>query len=245
MIRRPRPRVKLSRREIFARDRHTCQYCGRQTHDLTLDHVVPRHRGGGHTWENLVTACKSCNHRKGGKTLEEARLRLHRAAVRAAQRPLLAVHAVPRRRAQRGLADVPVPGPELTRRAGARPTRSGASRAPIPDAGPRTSLRDALGGRPCRLRRRRLAARRRCSARRPRDWDLATAALPEQTPALFAGRRLREPRSGRSRSARDDAGRGRDHDVPHRPRLRRLPAAAPGRVRRRRSSSTSPAATSR
>ena len=78
MIRRPRPRVKLSRREVFARDRHVCQYCGRQTHDLTLDHVMPRHRGGGHTWENLVTACKTCNHRKGGKTLEEARLRLHR-----------------------------------------------------------------------------------------------------------------------------------------------------------------------
>ena len=78
MVRRPRPRVKLSRREVFSRDRHTCQYCGRQTHDLTLDHVMPRHRGGGHTWENLVTACKTCNHRKGGKTLEEARLRLHR-----------------------------------------------------------------------------------------------------------------------------------------------------------------------
>jgi 5-methylcytosine-specific restriction endonuclease McrA len=78
MVRRPRPRVKLSRREVFSRDRHTCQYCGRQTHDLTLDHVMPRHRGGGHTWENLVTACKACNHRKGGKTLEEARLRLHR-----------------------------------------------------------------------------------------------------------------------------------------------------------------------
>ena len=47
-------------------------------HDLTLDHIVPRHRGGGHTWENLVTACKACNHRKGGKTLEEARFRLTR-----------------------------------------------------------------------------------------------------------------------------------------------------------------------
>ena len=77
-VRRPRPRVKLSRREIFSRDRHTCQYCGRQGHDLTLDHIVPRHRGGGHTWENLVTACKSCNHRKGGKTVEEARFRLNR-----------------------------------------------------------------------------------------------------------------------------------------------------------------------
>lgn len=78
LIKRPRPRVKLSRREVFARDRHTCQYCGRQTNDLTLDHVVPRHRGGGHTWENLVTACKACNHRKGGKSVDEARLRLHR-----------------------------------------------------------------------------------------------------------------------------------------------------------------------
>ena len=78
LIKRPRPRVKLSRREIFSRDHHTCQYCGRQTHDLTLDHVVPRHRGGGHTWENLVAACRPCNHRKGGKTLEETRMRLTR-----------------------------------------------------------------------------------------------------------------------------------------------------------------------
>ena len=77
-IRRPRPRVKLTRREIFARDAYTCQYCGRQSNDLTLDHVVPRHRGGSHSWDNLVTACKSCNHRKGGKLLEDARLRLAR-----------------------------------------------------------------------------------------------------------------------------------------------------------------------
>src|ERR687893_1261565 len=47
LVKRPRPRVKLSRREVFARDRHTCQYCGRQAHDMTLDHVMPRHRGGG------------------------------------------------------------------------------------------------------------------------------------------------------------------------------------------------------
>jgi 5-methylcytosine-specific restriction endonuclease McrA len=77
-VRRPRPRVKLTRREVFARDHYTCQYCGRQTHDLTLDHVIPRNRGGAHTWENLVTACKSCNHRKGNRTPEEAHLRLIR-----------------------------------------------------------------------------------------------------------------------------------------------------------------------
>jgi 5-methylcytosine-specific restriction endonuclease McrA len=75
-IRRPRPRVKLTRREVFARDGYACQYCGRQSNDLTLDHVVPRHRGGTHTWDNLVTACKACNHRKGGKFLDEAKLRL-------------------------------------------------------------------------------------------------------------------------------------------------------------------------
>jgi hypothetical protein len=45
---------------------------------MTLDHVVPRHRGGGHTWENLVTACKTCNHRKGGRLPDEARIRLLR-----------------------------------------------------------------------------------------------------------------------------------------------------------------------
>jgi len=78
LVKRPRPRVKLSRREVFARDRHTCQYCGRATRDLTIDHVLPRHRGGRHEWENLVTACRSCNHRKGGKTLAEVRMRLMR-----------------------------------------------------------------------------------------------------------------------------------------------------------------------
>ena len=77
-IRRPRPRVKLSRREIFARDRHTCQYCGIRTRDLTLDHVMPRHRGGRHTWDNLVSACHACNHRKGGRTPDEARMLLRR-----------------------------------------------------------------------------------------------------------------------------------------------------------------------
>ncbi len=78
LIRRPRPRVRLTRREIFVRDGYTCQYCGRAGHDLTLDHILPRHRGGGHTWDNLVTACKACNHRKGGRTPDEARLRLIR-----------------------------------------------------------------------------------------------------------------------------------------------------------------------
>jgi 5-methylcytosine-specific restriction endonuclease McrA len=78
LIKRPRPQVKLTRREIFIRDNFTCQYCGVQTRDLTIDHVVPRSRKGGHSWENLVSACKSCNHRKGGKTVQEARMQLLR-----------------------------------------------------------------------------------------------------------------------------------------------------------------------
>ena len=72
LVRRPRPRVKLSRREVFARDAHACQYCGASSRDLTIDHVMPKHRGGRHEWENLVTACRACNHRKGSKTLAEA-----------------------------------------------------------------------------------------------------------------------------------------------------------------------------
>jgi 5-methylcytosine-specific restriction endonuclease McrA len=76
MIHRPLPRVRLSRKEVFRRDAYTCQYCGRSTHNLTMDHVVPRHRGGEHAWENLVSACPSCNRRKGGKTLEQAHMHL-------------------------------------------------------------------------------------------------------------------------------------------------------------------------
>jgi 5-methylcytosine-specific restriction endonuclease McrA len=78
VIRRPRPRVRLTRREIFRRDNYTCQYCGQKTGTLTMDHVLPRHRGGGHTWDNLVSACPTCNRRKGGRTPEEARMALLR-----------------------------------------------------------------------------------------------------------------------------------------------------------------------
>jgi hypothetical protein len=76
--------MRLSRREIFSRDRYLCQYCGKQTRDLTLDHVLPRHRGGRHEWENLVSACKTCNHRKAGRTPHEANMRLAREPFAAA-----------------------------------------------------------------------------------------------------------------------------------------------------------------
>lgn len=72
MVHRPHPRVKLNKREIFRRDEYTCQYCGKRTTNLTIDHVVPRHRGGRHSWENLVASCPACNRRKGGRTPLEA-----------------------------------------------------------------------------------------------------------------------------------------------------------------------------
>lgn len=78
LIRRPRPKARLTRREIFLRDNFTCQYCGTRSKELTLDHVIPRHRGGKHTWENLVSACRTCNHRKGGKSVDEAKMALRR-----------------------------------------------------------------------------------------------------------------------------------------------------------------------
>src|SRR5512140_3316650 len=68
MINRPRAVVKLTRREVFRRDNYTCQYCGKHTINLTIDHVIPRHMGGRHIWTNVVAACSSCNHHKGGRT---------------------------------------------------------------------------------------------------------------------------------------------------------------------------------
>jgi 5-methylcytosine-specific restriction endonuclease McrA len=76
MIRRPRPSICFSRSEIFRRDNFTCQYCGRKTKDLTIDHIIPRSRGGTDTWKNVVAACPNCNHRKGGKLLEETNMSL-------------------------------------------------------------------------------------------------------------------------------------------------------------------------
>ena len=76
MIRRPRPQVKLNKQEIFRRDDYTCQYCGKNGGQMTLDHVLPRRLGGEHTWENLVAACRLCNHKKGGRLAERAGMKL-------------------------------------------------------------------------------------------------------------------------------------------------------------------------
>jgi 5-methylcytosine-specific restriction endonuclease McrA len=69
-----RRRIALSRRAVFARDLNRCQYCGDGAENL--DHVVPRSRGGTHTWENVVAACRTCNTRKGNRTPVEAGMAL-------------------------------------------------------------------------------------------------------------------------------------------------------------------------
>ncbi len=70
-------RIVLSRRNILKRDNNNCQYCG-SSHDLTIDHIVPRSRGGRDSWENLVAACNECNLQKGDRTPDEADMSLRR-----------------------------------------------------------------------------------------------------------------------------------------------------------------------
>ncbi len=74
----PEQEVRFNRRNLFARDDNTCQYCGKRysTVELSLDHIIPRARGGGNTWENIVCACHKCNVRKGGRNPKEAHVRL-------------------------------------------------------------------------------------------------------------------------------------------------------------------------
>ena len=76
LVKRPFAPRKLSKKEIFLRDKYTCQYCGTKSQQLTLDHVVPRRQKGAHTWENVVAACSKCNLRKAGFTPEEAKMKL-------------------------------------------------------------------------------------------------------------------------------------------------------------------------
>jgi 5-methylcytosine-specific restriction endonuclease McrA len=74
--RKPKREIKVSRIGIYNRDNFTCQYCGIKNKDLTLDHVYPRHLGGSHTWDNLVTCCKKCNHFKAWRTVEQSGMKL-------------------------------------------------------------------------------------------------------------------------------------------------------------------------
>jgi 5-methylcytosine-specific restriction endonuclease McrA len=71
-----RTEQKLTRFGVFHRDNYICQYCGKAEKQLTIDHIVPRSRGGEHTWENTTTACIPCNLHKAGRTPEQAHMTL-------------------------------------------------------------------------------------------------------------------------------------------------------------------------
>ena len=87
----PKRHIRYSRINVFARDKFTCQYCGDRPHrsQLNLDHVIPRSLGGRTTWENVVCSCVVCNRRKGGRTPQQARLRLIRAPSKPRWTPLM------------------------------------------------------------------------------------------------------------------------------------------------------------
>ena len=85
----PRTTVRFNRRNLFARDDHRCQYCGKRFphSQLSIDHVLPRSRGGATSWDNVVCCCLRCNTKKGGRTPEEARMRLLTSPVRPRDNP--------------------------------------------------------------------------------------------------------------------------------------------------------------
>jgi hypothetical protein len=90
----PRNEVKFNRRNIFARDKNRCQYCGKRypTSELSLDHVIPRSLGGKSVWANMVCACTGCNVKKGGRTPREAGLSLIQKPVKPKRNPLIHIH---------------------------------------------------------------------------------------------------------------------------------------------------------
>ena len=87
----PKQTLRFNRRNLFARDKNQCQYCTRvfPSSQLSLDHVMPRSRGGPTTWENVVCCCLRCNTRKGGRTPQEARMKLMSKPKKPRNHPLL------------------------------------------------------------------------------------------------------------------------------------------------------------
>jgi 5-methylcytosine-specific restriction endonuclease McrA len=98
-VRVPYRQMPLTRRNVFQRDDHRCQYCGTSSEPLSIDHVVPRSRGGADLWENVTTACLACNVRKGNRTPREAGMPLRQEP----RRPLSTLSFEARRRMGNGL----------------------------------------------------------------------------------------------------------------------------------------------
>ncbi len=90
----PRTEVKFNRRNIFARDKNRCQYCGKKqpTSELSLDHVIPKTAGGKSVWTNIVCACTNCNVKKGGRTPHQASMTLIQKPTKPKHNPLVHIH---------------------------------------------------------------------------------------------------------------------------------------------------------
>ena len=90
----PRKPVKFNRRNIYARDRNLCQYCGKKypTSELSLDHIIPRSMGGNSAWDNVVCACTNCNVKKGGRTPKQARMTLIAKPAKPNRNPVIHLH---------------------------------------------------------------------------------------------------------------------------------------------------------
>ena len=90
----PRSDVKFNRRNIFARDKNRCQYCGKRqrTSELSLDHIIPKSMGGKSVWENVVCACAKCNVKKGGRTPRQAAMTLIQKPIKPRHNPLVHIH---------------------------------------------------------------------------------------------------------------------------------------------------------
>ena len=80
--------IVLSRKNILKRDNHTCQYCGIRSVPMTIDHIIPRQRGGEDSWYNLVAACVICNTRKGNRTPRGSQMKL----MKRARKPTMILH---------------------------------------------------------------------------------------------------------------------------------------------------------
>jgi len=91
----PKKDLKLTRKNVFERDKYQCQYCGkrRPSEELNLDHVIPRHYGGKTTWENIVCSCVKCNSRKANRLPHEASMRLTRKPSKPQWRPVISIAA--------------------------------------------------------------------------------------------------------------------------------------------------------
>jgi 5-methylcytosine-specific restriction endonuclease McrA len=89
----PKQEVKFNRRNIYARDETCCQYCGKRynSSELSLDHVIPRRMGGPNSWQNIVCCCLKCNVRKGGRTPEQASMKLIQKPVKPRRSPVISL----------------------------------------------------------------------------------------------------------------------------------------------------------